>query len=520
MLHKQTRILLTFLLSAILVSEGHANVPVEIEDATSPDGRYRLEGMGVGSDEGCRVVLRSLPKGNVVGRFSHGDFQASDSRYHISAVWNKDSSAFALNIDEGRNITVSRVFVANGGSWKEADLPEKAIERVRAQANTKHGKAQDYLYASEWMSGNRLKFTYQGNTGEQYEVICRLARGAKPRLAFVETIAPEAESEAVELKNDYEDYVFTILAGGTKGSKDGVGRAAQFKWPHGVAVDAAGNVVVGDRGNHVIRKINVNGEVSTLAGSADKYGKVDGPGAAARFRYPMGLAVDAAGNVYVADSNNRAIRKVAPSGAVTTVADSSELAARAPGPGDPPAEPQAVAIDTNGIIYVSMRNDYIIRKIAPQHVVTTMAGLAGTSGTADGQAKSARFVLPVGVAVDGKGNVYVADMSTVRKIDPSGTVTTLAGSPDKSGRTDDTGSAARFVNLQDVAVDSTGNVYVVDEGNKNIRKITPAGVVTTLRDVRNESPFVKPVAIAVDEKGRIYVADEDAFNVVVGKPAK
>ena len=107
-------------------------------------------------------------------------------------------------------------------------------------------------------------------------MICRLARGAKPRLAFVETIAPEAESEAVEPKNDYEDYVFTVLAGGTKGSKDGVGGAAQFKWPHGVVVDAAGNVVVGDRGNHVLRKINVNGEVSTLAGSADNYGKVDG----------------------------------------------------------------------------------------------------------------------------------------------------------------------------------------------------------------------------------------------------
>ena len=179
MVHKQMGILLTFLLSAILVSQGHANVPVKIERATSPDGRYRVEGIGVGNNEGCRVVLKSLPKGDVVGQFSHGDFQASDSRYHISAVWNKDSSAFALNIDEGRNITVSRVFAENGGSWNEADLPEKAIDRVRTQANTEDGKAQDYLYASEWMSGNRLKFTYQGNTGEQYEVICRVEKVAR-----------------------------------------------------------------------------------------------------------------------------------------------------------------------------------------------------------------------------------------------------------------------------------------------------------------------------------------------------
>src|SRR4029450_11708654 len=134
MVQKQTRIFLTFLLSAILVSKGHANVPVKIEGATSPDGRYQLEGIGVGDDEGCQIVLKSLPKGNVVGRFSHGDFQASDSRYHISAVWNKDSSAFALNIEEGRNITVSRVFAANGGSWKEAELPEKAVDEWAGRA--------------------------------------------------------------------------------------------------------------------------------------------------------------------------------------------------------------------------------------------------------------------------------------------------------------------------------------------------------------------------------------------------
>ncbi len=372
------------------------------------------------------------------------------------------------------------------------------------------------------MSGNRLKFTYQGNTGEQYEVICRLARGAKPRLAFVETIAPqtEAESEPVESKNDYEDYVFTVLAGGTKGSEDGAGAAAQFKWPHGVAVDRAGNVFVGDRGNHVIRKISADGTVSTLAGSADKYGNADGVGAAARFRYPMGLALDAAGNVYVADSSNRAIRKVTPSGAVTTVADSDQLAARAPGPGDPPAEPLAVAIDKNGNVFVPMRNDYVIRKIAHDHAATTLAGLAGTAGTTDGPAKSVRLYLPRGVAVDEKGNLYVADAGALRKVDPQGLVTTVAGAPDKAGNSDGTGSAAQFVNLQDVAVDSTGNVYGVDSANKNVRKITPAGVVKTLRDAGNSSPFVKPVAIAVDDKGRIYVADEGAFDIVVGKPAK
>jgi sugar lactone lactonase YvrE len=519
MVPKQTRILLTILLSATLVSHGAANVPVKIEDATSPDGRFQLEGIGVGKDEGCQIAIKSLPKGNVVGRFSHGDFQASDSRYHISAVWNKDSSAFALNIDEGRNITVSRVFAKNGGTWKEADLPGKAIDQVRAQANTEGGKAQDYFSASEWMSGSRLKFTYQGNTGEQYEVICRLTGGAKPRLAFVETIAPEAEPEP---KYDYENYVFTVLAGGKEGSEDGRGATAQFKWPHGLAVDSTGNVFVADRGNHLIRKISQNGIVTTLAGSPGKYGRVDGTGEGARFWYPVGIAVDASGNVYVADSSGQAVRKVTPAGAVSTLAGTPETEGRKLGFGsvDHFHNPLGIALDRDGNVFVADSNNFVIRKVTPDGSVTTVAGQPGAKGTTDGEAKSARFNFPSGVAFDGKGNLYVVDRLTVRRIDARGMVTTLAGAPDQEGSSDGTGSAALFRNPQAIAVDSAGNVYVADDGNKNIRKITPGGVVKTLRGIHDESPFARPVAIAVDDKGSIYVADENAFNIVVGKPAE
>ena len=351
-------------------------------------------------------------------------------------------------------------------------------------------------------------------------MICRLARGVKPRLAFVETIAPEAEPERSS-QNTTTKIMFSLCSQeelkavkmAWEGPHNLNGRMVSRWMQRAMFLSEIAEITSFERSMRTERSALLRDLRTTM----EKWMDV---GAAARFCHPMGLAMDAAGNVYVADSNNRAIRKVTPSGAVTTLADSNDLASRAPGPGDPPAEPLAVAVDKKGNVYVAMRNDYIIRKIAPEHTVTTLAGLAGTSGTADGQAKSARFVLPQGVAVDDKGNVYVADMSTVRKIDPSGTVTTLAGSPDKSGRTDGTGSAAQFVNLQDVAVDSAGNVYGADSGNKNVRKITPAGVVKTLRDVRNESPFVKPVAIAVDDKGWIYVADEDAFNIVVGKPAK
>jgi sugar lactone lactonase YvrE len=513
------KITLAFLACVSFVVQAQAFIVVKIENATSPHGKYTLEGIGENDADGCRIEIKALPGGKVVGRFSHADFYASDHRYTISAVWKEDSSAFALNITQGRNITLCRVFVDDRGPWKEASLPEKAIDKVRAKGNTEDGKAQDYLYATDWMPGNRLKFSYQGNMGLQDEFICRLVRGGKPRLEFVEAIARKPEPE---VKFDYVNYTFSVLAGGSEGSKDGAGPAAQFKWPHGLAVDAAGNVFVADRGNHLIRKITRDATVSTLAGSPEKYGRVDGIGDAARFWYPVGIAVDLQRNVYVADSSGQAIRKVTSAGVVTTLAGTPETAERKLGFGsvDHLHNPTGVAVDKEGNVFVADSNNYVIRKITAAGTVTTLAGLAGTSGTTDGEAKTARFIFPSGVALDGKGNLYVTDKMTIRKIDPRGLVSTLAGSPDDIGTTDGSGSAARFQNPKAVASDSAGNVYVADNGNKNIRKITPDGVVKTLRDAGNASPFVNPSGIAVDDKGQVYVADQDRFSVVMGKPAK
>ena len=180
-----------------------------------------------------------------------------------------------------------------------------------------------------------------------------------------------------------------------------------------MAVDSAGNVYVADAYNDEIRKITPSGVVTTLAGSAGQAGSSDGTGSAARFIDPCGVAVDSAGNVYVADYGNDEIRKITPSG-----------------------------------------------------VVTTLAGSAGQTGSSDGTGSAARFDDPMGVAVDSAGNVYVADYGNdeIRKITPSGVVTTLAGSAGQTGSSDGTGSAARFDYPMGVAVDSAGNVYVADHG--------------------------------------------------------
>jgi IPT/TIG domain/NHL repeat/GYF domain 2 len=327
--------------------------------------------------------------------------------------------------------------------------------------------------------------------------------------------------------------VVTTLAGtaGTSGSTDGTGSAARFRIPYGVAVDSSGNVYVADTYNQTIRKITPAGVVTTLAGTAGSWGSVDGTGSAARFASPVGVAVDGSGNVYVADSGNHTIRKITPAGVVTTLAGTAGSVGSADGTGSAAQFnfPRGVAVDGSGNVYVADTNT--IRKITPAGVVTTLAGTAGTSGSADGTGSAARFYSPRGVAVDGSGNVYVADTfnSTIRKITPAGVVTTLAGTAGSVGSADGTGSAARFDDPSGVAVDGSGNVYVADTWNHTVRKITPAGVVTTLAGTAysygsadgtgSAARFCFPRGVAVDGSGNVYVADTNNGTIRKITPA-
>jgi sugar lactone lactonase YvrE len=330
--------------------------------------------------------------------------------------------------------------------------------------------------------------------------------------------------------------VVTTLAGlpGSSGSADGTGGAARFDAPEGVAADSAGNVYVADTWNHTIRKLTPGGVVTTLAGLAGTQGTADGMGSAARFYWPEGVAVDSAGNVYVADTDNFTIRKVTPGGLVTTLAGLAESQGSADGTGSVARfnGPSGVAVDSAGNVYVADTVNCTIRKVTSDGVVTTLAGLAGTQGSADGTASVARFNYPQGVAVDSAGNVYVADTAnhTIRKVTPGGVVTTLAGLAGSSGSGDGTRSAARFSQPSGVAVDSAGNVYVADTVNCTIRKVTPGGVVTTLAglaDSRGSADGTAsaarfgslnsgPVGVAVDSAGNVYVADTGNNTIRIG----
>jgi sugar lactone lactonase YvrE len=245
-------------------------------------------------------------------------------------------------------------------------------------------------------------------------------------------------------------------------------------------VDAAGNVYVSDWLNSVIRKVAPGGAVTTLAGLAGAGGSEDGIGSAARFAGPYGVAVDEAGNLYVADSNNNTIRRVTPAGAVTTRAGSAGQIGSTDGTGVTARfnGPNGIAVDGATNLYVADTLNHTIRKVTPARVVTTVAGLAGNPGSADGIGNGARFNYPSGIAVDSETNIYVADTynNTIRKLTPVGTnwvVTTLGGMPGFYGTADGTGSTARFSNPNGVAVDSAGNVYVADFYFNTIRKGYP-----------------------------------------------
>jgi len=302
---------------------------------------------------------------------------------------------------------------------------------------------------------------------------------------------------------------------------------AQFDSPYSVTVDLNGNLYVADQLNHCIQKITPAGVVSTLAGNGTE-GYKDGTGQVAKFNCPLGITVDSSGNFYVADQLNHCIRKITPAGVVSTLAGNGKEGYK-DGPGSTARfmSPYSVTVNSDDNVYVADTFNHCIRKITPAGVVSTFAG-NGKEGYKDGFGSTAQFNSPIGVAADFDGNVYVADTFNhrIRKITPRGAVSTLAGG--KKGYEDGIDTEAQFNLPTDVAVDSDDSIYVADTLNHCVRKVTPAGEVSTLAGIGtegyrdgpgSEARFNYPTGVAVNFDGNIYVADTNSYRIRKITPA-
>jgi sugar lactone lactonase YvrE len=326
-------------------------------------------------------------------------------------------------------------------------------------------------------------------------------------------------------------YQITDIAGSplVASFSDGKGSLAKFDGPHGLARDAAGNVIIADTHNHVIRRMTPQGDVSTVAGIAGYCGSVDGPVAIALFNCPQGVAVDAQGVIYVADTGNSVIRVITPDGHVRTLAGSAGIRGSVNGTGAAARFmcPVGIVVDASGTVFVSDSEDHTIRRVGANGAASLFSGKPATPGNTNGSASASRFSSPMGLALTAKGILLVADSGNhaIRAVSKTGAATTFAGLAGVAGASDGLLANARFHGPSGVAVDSSGVVFVADTFNNTLRRITPKGIVTTVGGAVGQpgtAPGIGSVArfteiTDVVISGRnVFVSDAGAHTIRTG----
>jgi sugar lactone lactonase YvrE len=470
--------------------------------ANSPVGSYPIILSG-GSDKNYVLMLQNgtltvtfTPTANAgQGVISKG----------FTASWNSVSGVTGYKLD----VSTSSAFSSFVGGYQNFDVGNSTSEVIAGL-----GSNTTYYY--------RVRAYNSDGTGPASNIVT------------VTTAAPAVVMTPL---------AFSTLAGQAlcSGSADGVGSAARFDYPSAVAADNAGNLYVADTDNHTVRKIVIStGAVTTLAGAAGSPGNADGTGPAAHFNNPSGVAVDGAGNVYIADTLNHTLRKVTSAGVVSTLAGLSGSAGFADGAGSAArfSGPQGLAIDGSGRLYVADTNNDSIRQVEiSTGSVTTIPCRPFTLAVA----AYCRNKAPTGVAVVGTGNIYVADPydQRINGINPSGFFFVLAGEVTfyaaPAGADDGAGAVASFNSPSAIAEDLSGNLYVADTDNHTIRRIVTTGysgdtfanwddgVVTTSAGVAGTSGsadglgsaarFFGPAGIAVDNNGDVFVADTNNHTI-------
>lgn len=319
--------------------------------------------------------------------------------------------------------------------------------------------------------------------------------------------------------------VSTIAGSGIAGNTDATGRFASFSNPFGITIDASGSLYITDSSNYTIRKMTATGAVSTIAGQAGTKGGVDGSASISLFRRPFGTVVAADGTVYVVDSGNHAVRKITTGGVVSTFAGLIGAKGSADGVVGVARfnHPSGIAIGPDGNFYVADSENHTIRMITPGGVVSTIAGQVGINGAIDGIGAAASFYNPFALVVDGSGNLFVTDVNnhTIRKINiASRAVSTIAGKAGASGFTDGPAALARFNLPWGLAMDSRGNIYVADSFNDTIRRIRfvntpPVATSETVAAIQDKSFSGQLVATDADGDALTYSLDNQAIHGMV-----
>ncbi|HEY6161373.1 MAG TPA: T9SS type A sorting domain-containing protein [Bacteroidia bacterium] len=329
--------------------------------------------------------------------------------------------------------------------------------------------------------------------------------------------------------SSHAQIISTIGGNGTPGysGDNGPATSARFLYPYGLALDASGNLYIADNGNNCIRKIDVNGIITTVAGTgAQGYSGDNGPATSATFYYPYDVAVDAAGNIFICDYGNSVIRKVDVNGMITTVAGTGVAGFSGDGGLAVNAKldrPVGVDLDANGNMYISDGYNNRVRKVDALGIITTFAGTGVMGYTGDGgPADSATFKYPYSVAFDQSGNVYISDglNNCVRKVDVNNIITTFAGTG-SGGYTGDGGPAdqARLYSPQGISMDQDGNLFIVDRNNHVIRKVDASGMISTYAGTgvsgfsgdggfANLAQLRQPYGIEVGPGGYVFIADQ------------
>lgn len=509
-----------------------------------------LAGNGsAGSTDGTGVAARfNTPKGLTVNGAGTLIYVADSDNQEIRAVTSagvvttyagaagqSGSTNDPSNPLNARFSDPSDVTLDAGGNLYVADTINSVIRRISAAG------------AVTTLAGQVGKFGHVDGTGAGAQFDGPTAVAVDPAGATV-YVADQASNTIRTVST--AAGVVTTLAGSstTHGWTNGTGSAASFYTPTGIATDGT-NVYIADTSTNLLRSIAIGtAAVTTLAGSVGGRGYQDAAvGSNARFDNAHGVASDAAGNIYVADWGNNLIRMITPAGVVSTLAGQAGVAGSSDGTGTAAQfdTPRDIALDSNGNLYVADAGNATIRKITmPGAVVSTVAGIAGTPGRVDGPYGTNTLGEPTGVATDASNNLYIADWAnnSIRMLATSGTLSTVAGSTSgASGTTNGALLTARFTGPRELAVDSSGLIYVADRDDAMIRKVDLAGnLVSTLAGIANDpgyrdaasgssAQFNWPASIAIDGSGNLYVADSNnnairmvtpsgAVSTVVGAP--